>query len=177
MKKKVVAVIGMTVAAAFVAQGTLINIQFGSTANDPDAMSGAAVVGSAGDTWNQAWRDTMTSSGTEALVDSTGAATGASVSWTTWAMLTAVEGGTDCFAGTVYEPFMRGYLAAQSGVEKTITISGLAASSACTVYAYTQGDSASSGRRLSLSLKGEWRPGPGFLPWQEPVGGPLFWTA
>ena len=69
-------------------------------------------------------------------------------------MVTAVEGGTDCFAGTVYEPFMRGDLAAQSGVENSITISGLAASSAYTVYGYTQGDFGSNGRQLSLSLNG-----------------------
>jgi len=129
-----------------------INLQFGNqSSTDWQAYSGAGVVGAAGDYWNPSG---FSASGLS-LKDSNNSLTGVTFSnsgsggqfttFSTWG-----------FQGTSYAALMKGYLFSNRGSSNpnTFTFAGLDNSKTYSLYIYSQGDSATSGRRLGVSVGG-----------------------
>lgn len=109
-------------------------------------QTGAALIGAPGDAWNYF---TVSSATGQALVDATGAATGASLTFTSNRAYTA-QTSYDAFAGTPTQDLMLGYL-----VENiSMTLSGFSPNEAYRMYVYTQGDDNSAGRLIQLSATG-----------------------
>jgi hypothetical protein len=137
---KHLAIISMAACLAFAAntaRADLINVDFGSYGT---AMSGAAMVGSAGDTWNKI-SSSVTSS---PLVNSAGV----TVSGVTMTVSNA-SGYTCCYYGSAnHSPFamdnslynlMSDYLYVKGNNTATITLSGLAAGT-YELYVYSEAD-------------------------------------
>jgi hypothetical protein len=134
------------------AQAGLVNVQFGGDFNSPQAQVGPAVIGSAGDVWNQMWGLPPANTGGGALVDSDGNATGLSISFTTQGWLQVPEGLT--VWGTDYRNLMRGMIYTDTATTRNITITGLPANAEHELYVYAQGDSGSNGRQTKLTPAG-----------------------
>jgi hypothetical protein len=133
------------------AQAGLVNVQFGGDFNSPQAQVGPAVIGSAGDVWNQMW-GISGNTGSGALVDTDGNATGLSISFTTQGWLQVPEGLT--VWGTDYRNLMRGMIYTDTATTRNITITGLPANAEHELYVYAQGDSGSNGRQTKLTPAG-----------------------
>lgn len=121
------------------ANSELISVQFqgGGT-----AQTGAAATGSTGDYWNHI---TSGSTGSNiALEDSTGAATGVTISYTADCCLFTNSGANGYGPG---QGLATGYIA-RAG---TVTLSGLAASQAYTLYTYDQRDIQSSSTIVTVN--------------------------
>ena len=133
------------------AQAGLVNVQFGGDFNSPQAQVGPAVIGSAGDVWSQMW-GISGNTGSGALVDTDGNATGLSISFTTQGWLQVPEGLT--VWGTDYRNLMRGMIYTDTATTRNITITGLPANAEHELYVYAQGDSGSNGRQTKLTPAG-----------------------
>ena len=135
-----------------VGRAELVDVQFSGTFNlggtSPFApqQSGAAIIGSAGDQWNYF---AAAAQGSTALNDTTGAASGLSLSFTSNRAYTASPG-YDAFNGTPTANLMLGYLVEDISLD----ISGFAPNQNYSLYVYTQGDDNSNGRLISLSATG-----------------------
>ena len=125
------------------AASTLYNVQFApSTAN---RQTGAAVIGASGDYWNM-----LTAAGTSLLTNSAGVPSGVSLVWT----------GSGPFGSSIVNPnfgngdtnLMDGYMYSLSS--GSLSFSSLATNAAFTLYVYSQGDSAATGRRISVTGNG-----------------------
>jgi hypothetical protein len=129
-----------------------INLQFGNqSSSDWRAYTGAGVVGAAGDYWNPSG---FSASGLS-LKDSNNSLTGVTFSnsgsggqfttFSTWG-----------FQDTPYAALMKGYLASNriSSNPNTFTFAGLDNSKTYSLYLYSQGDRATNGRRLGVSVGG-----------------------
>jgi hypothetical protein len=128
------------------AQSSLWDVQFSGDFNSPVAQSGAAAIGGSGNEWNLC----LGGSGIQTLFNATGSSGSVNISWNSYGAATAPNGsGEYGFYGTADANLMRGYLYALGA--DTIAVSGLAALSDYTIYLYTQGDSASSGRELAVT--------------------------
>jgi hypothetical protein len=138
--------IGMAVALCSLASvnaQTLINVDFG-TGSSP-TMSGAAILGSAGDVWNPISAD----QNGVALLNSAGTAvTGTSWTYTTGHGLFDNTGGTAMDAATT--PLMEDYMYGNAGNEGG-TIFGLTPGAAFTLVIYGAGDSVGQSDIMSLS--------------------------
>ena len=137
-------------AAASAAQAApLIDVQF---SNDPSrAQSGAAVVGSAGDTWNTF---ATGHAGSGSLVDTTNTASGVSLSFAA-SNFWGADPSYFQFAGQPDANLMQGYLVGYAGQpDIALSFSGLAAGQEYGFWVYTQGDDNSRGRSISLSANG-----------------------
>jgi hypothetical protein len=122
----------------------VINVNFGGSSNP--TYTGAAVIGSSGDIWNQA-------SGTPtnlSLLDSGGNNT--SVTFTNSNGFAITDNYGFGFSGTQYANLMQGYLVLLN--PSVFTIGGLNPSNSYDLYIYSQGDSGSSGRRLKVTVGG-----------------------
>ncbi len=142
----------------------LINVNYTTTTGG--GYTGKAVIGYDGDQWNtiSLGRGASFSNTTFNLINSSGSATGVSV--TTTGQGSIDSGGwlpTESwqysgFHYTSYVGLMDGYLFAHgsnpSNAYGTITFSGLASSSSYDVYIYTQGDTATPNRQLGVTVDG-----------------------
>ncbi|HEY9027728.1 MAG TPA: PEP-CTERM sorting domain-containing protein [Burkholderiaceae bacterium] len=130
------------------AQAAGINVQF---SRDPGLQqTGAAFVGQAGDHWN----DFLGNAGGGALLDTAGAATGVSLSFSA-ALVYESDPGYTKFTGTPYANLMQGYLVDfmdSPGID--LKFSGLTPGQEYGFWVYTQGDNNSGNRRISLSANG-----------------------
>lgn len=128
----------------------LIDLQFGGSTST--AYSGAIMIGSDSDYINlRRDPDVIKAS----LRSSSGASTGVTVSYTSQGVGVAPDQpGAFGFYGTSYADLMQGYIYAYDGVARDITFEGLAASSAYSIYVYTQGDSAATDRQLTITTNG-----------------------
>jgi hypothetical protein len=125
-------VAGLGLVFATSAQAALIDVQFGPTS--VPLYSGDAVIGSAGNQWN----DFQSSSGVaRALATISGAASGVSLTYA--AQGNYDVGGNTAFNGTPYFNLMRGFLYTQ-GRPITLTFSGLVAGGSYNLYVYGQSD-------------------------------------
>jgi hypothetical protein len=119
------------------------DIQFGASGTQ---QLGAAVVGQAGDYWNFL----TSASGTATLQDSSNQLSGVSLSWS--------GSGVYSFGGSSFggadNYLMGGYLYTTTSSAQTVSFSGLPANQPCALYIYTQGDSASGGRQLQVTIGG-----------------------
>ena len=133
------------------------NNSFGSSQGDPGpnpgpTMSGAAVLGTAGDQWNGI---NVSSGSGVALFYADGSASGVTMTFTS-------GGGYDVnnfsgpypFAGTPYDALMEDYLF-NGGTAQTITLSGLATNSIYSLVLYNAADAAVSGRETFFTVNGK----------------------
>lgn len=155
----VVAAITLLAMTSAVQAGVIANVQFteldGNNAT-PTHFSGAVLAGQAGDYWNM-----LGNAGTNvALKNTANTTSGLSLTWTSgngsWAYGGAFCAGTSGFNGTPYANLMDGYLFLTSSYSSAshITFSGLTAGSAYELYVYSQGDGATDGRRMNVSVNG-----------------------
>jgi hypothetical protein len=136
-------------------QPNLIDVQFSgifsyctTCAQTNPPQSGAAVVGKAGDIWN----DFATTAVSGApLVDTSGAATGVTLGFSSFGAYTA-DPSYDPFTGSPDANLVQGYL--YSGGTISMTLSGLTPNQSYALYVYTQGDNNSPGRSISISANG-----------------------
>jgi hypothetical protein len=135
--------------AVSAASASAIDVQF--SAGSGHAQTGAAVVGQAGDVWNDFTTGTMQS--TQALVDTAGALSGVGV---TFSSAQSYESDTSYtqFTGTPYANLMQGYLVDRGPTGIDVTFSGLVAGHEYGMFVYTQGDDNSTGRSIGLIANG-----------------------
>ncbi|WP_295889040.1 PEP-CTERM sorting domain-containing protein [uncultured Thiohalocapsa sp.] len=150
MRYSAILAAALSIGAFGAAQAALVNVQFGGNFNDPQAQVGPAVIGSAGDVWNQMW-GLSGNTGGGALVDSDGNATGYSIAFSTNGWLQVPE--ADTVWGADYRNLMRGSIYATDTL-RNVTISGLPANAEYELYVYTQGDSGANGRWMTLTPAG-----------------------
>ena len=141
-------------------QSQLIDVDFnennsagagGGGPNPGPTMSGAAVLGSAGDQWN----GIDVSSGTGIpLTNADGSASTVTMTFTSGGGYDVNSyGGSTPFAGTPYDALMEDYLY-NSGTPQTITLSGLAANSAYNLVLYNAANTAAAGRTTYFTVNG-----------------------
>jgi hypothetical protein len=113
------------------------------------AMSGAAVLGEAGDQWN----GIKVSNGTGIhLTYVNGNNSPVTMTFTSTGGYNVFSfSGTTPFVGSPYEPLMENYLF-NAGVPQTITLSGLAASSSYNLVLYNAADTAGAGRTTYFTV-------------------------
>ena len=129
------------------AQSTLINVQFGYYSSP---YTGAAIVGAAGDYWNDMVSETGT---TSALNDNTNLATGVSLTYTGYDQWGGT--GSSGFSSGPYAGLMEGYITAFGSVNPGhFTFSGLTANATIELWLYAQGDIESNGRQVAVSANG-----------------------
>ena len=174
MKRTLLIILSVMGAAAWTSvQAQLIDVNFiddsinvmwgGGAVPPPVAMSGAAVIGSAGDVWNGLGGFNYSayplgaSAGPIPLVDSTGAATPVTLS------LTAANGTYDANSVnwgnhspfttpilTQWSPLMSSCLVSHTtGLSDTVTLSGLLADQAYALYVYNASDANEAPSRMS----------------------------
>jgi len=123
-------------------------------------QTGAAVIGAPGDTWNQAISNGGGgATGTNlALVDTTGASTGVSLTWsavTEWNEADASHAFNDtAFNGTPYQNLMGSYLVADPSDSASLEITGLTAGGAYEMYFYSQANQDTDGRIADFDVNG-----------------------
>ncbi|WP_156679990.1 PEPxxWA-CTERM sorting domain-containing protein [Sphingomonas profundi] len=128
---------------------SIVNVHFTGPQRTVSEQVGPGVVGSAGDKWNQLFDN----QGTASLVDSNNAATGYSITYSAQGTYASDPSYTQ-FTGTPFANLMQGYLYSSSG-PITATISGLNANQSYSLYAITQGDNNTRGRRNDLTVNGQ----------------------
>ncbi len=107
------------------------------------SQTGAAVIGKAGDHWNRL----TAAAGTVGLLDTAGRSGSVVFSWAG----DGIESFTSTFGGGAAN-LMGGYIFAHAG--RNMSFSALPAGRPYALYIYTQGDSASLGRRLKVTVDG-----------------------
>jgi len=129
--------------------GLIANVQFNRTTGH--TYTGAAVVGSEGDYWN----DLLTGTDSDVvLYDIGNNASDLTLSWTGTGVATAkISGYYNGFASTGYANLMNGYLYLNNTSSTNhIIISGLTASLDYSIYIYSTGDAGCTGRQLTVNL-------------------------
>ena len=145
------AVAGLVLALAGSAQAALINVDFNDTANTYGTYSGAAMIGSAGDTWNAV--DVQTGVTDQSLVDANNGASGVTI---TMGASYDGSGHGPFWAGSGYEALMRDNTH-NNGVSG-ITLSGLAAGT-YDLWVYSTYGLPSSGTAVTANLVSGYLPG------------------
>jgi hypothetical protein len=126
----------------------MVNVQLGYGAPS-DQQVGPAVVGAAGDQWNFL---TTANETAVPLNNTSGGASGIALTWTSDGVARPVAPSlANGFWGTPYQNLMNGFLYDSSG-NRNISFSGLTANAPFDLYIYTEGDSGSDGRRLSVTV-------------------------
>ncbi len=140
-------------------QAQLINVDFnendsagsGGGPNPGPTMSGAAVLGTAGEQWNGI---NVNSGSGIPLIYANGSASGVTMTFTSGGGYDANSyGGSTPFAGTSYDALMEDYLY-NGGTPQTITLSGLAANSTYNLVLYNAANTAAAGRTTYFTVNG-----------------------
>ncbi|HEV7925750.1 MAG TPA: hypothetical protein VGR14_10355, partial [Verrucomicrobiae bacterium] len=142
------------------APAQLLNVDFnendgvgwgGGGPNPSPTMSGAAVLGAAGDLWN----GMDVSSGTNiALNYANGNASPVTLTFTSGGGYDVNSfGGSTPFASTSYDALMENYLF-NSGMQQTITLAGLATNAAYNLVLYNAANSTAGGRTTYFTVNG-----------------------
>lgn len=154
LSKKIAAVIlGSSVIAV---ANPIVSVQFSTG----PAQTGAAVIGSAGDVWNElpggAYVEFTTGvqSTPIALQDTSGNASGIDVTYSDDGVYTLPPQFANGFNGTAWQSLMGGVLYGLNLDQGTVTLTGLIPDAVYQLYLYTQADSAAEGRVLSVSANG-----------------------
>jgi hypothetical protein len=142
----------LTLAFASASQAqVIVDVQFNGFPGEDNNYSGAAMVGAAGDYWNNLGPN----GAGVALNDPANAASGLSLTWTSNGGATVAEAFVgNGFYSTSYRNLMEGYIYKPTPGTAQITLSGLAPSTDYSLYLYSEGDSGSTGRRLGVSVNG-----------------------
>jgi hypothetical protein len=125
-----------------------IDVQF--SGSDSHAQTGAAVIGQAGDAWNNF---TTGSQANRFLVDTSGAQSGVTLSFSSSQSYESDASYTQ-FTGTPYANLMQGYLVGRGTSDIDLTFGGLTAGQEYGFYVYTQGDDNSKNRSIGISANG-----------------------
>ena len=128
------------------ASTTLYDVQFNLYSQNQ--QTGAAIIGQVGDYWNRL----AAASGTSALTNTAGDMNGASFTWAGTGLL--VSGNANPSFGNGDSNLMDCYIFYSSSGSQNMTFSNLTANAPFTLYIYTQGDSATTGRKLSVTFNG-----------------------
>jgi hypothetical protein len=140
--------------AANAATAGVISVQFGSDsgASKNAVQHGAAAMGASADVWNRLTGGTRTGN---ALLDTTGAATGITLDYASSHQYTA-DPNYYAFAGSSLASLMQGYLVGDAGRAGgiTMTLGGLTAGQTYNLLVYTQGDNNSTGRSIQIDANG-----------------------
>ena len=138
-------------AMAAAAQAVLIDMQFSSVGTGNPAQTGAAVVGTAGDIWNNSGNG----AGTLALNNVAGTSSGVSLTWSGGAGgVFNVNPSNSGFNGTQWAPLMSNYLYSSSSATVSLALTGLNSSLTYDLYLYTQPAVDGSGRKASFTATG-----------------------
>ena len=138
----------LLITAASAANASGIDVQF-SNGGVP-AQTGAAVIGTAGDVWN----DVTGGTGSQvALKGIDGTSSGVSLSFSSAQQYESDAGYTQ-FTGTPYASLMQGYLVDRGATGIDLSFSGLVAGRAYGLYVYTQGDDNSARRSIGFTVNG-----------------------
>ncbi len=137
--------VGIIFLSAGLLQAQLIDVDFNNTG---PTMSGAAVLGTAGDFWNGI---NVSSGSGIPLTYANGIASAVKMTFTSGGDY-YVSGSTPFF-GTPYDPLMECYLY-NGGVSQTITLSGLATNSTYNLVLYNAADAVAAGRITFFSVNG-----------------------
>jgi hypothetical protein len=142
------AAFGMLFCAMASAQAAAaVDIQFSGT----PAQTGAAVIGSRGDFWNEFDGGSLSN---QSLLTTAGGASGLELSFSSDQSYTS-DPSYDAFSGTPYASLMRTYLVGRVGSNDIgIDLSGFSAGHAYGFYVYTQGDDNSARRSIGISANG-----------------------
>jgi hypothetical protein len=151
---------GIICFSASLLQAQLINVDFnendgvgwgGGGPNPGPTMSGAAVLGKAGDQWNGI---TVSNGSGISLVNADGSASVVKMTFTSGGGYDVNSfGGSTPFANTPYDALMEDYLY-NGGTNRTITLSGLAANSVYDLVLYNAANSGAAGRMTSFTVNG-----------------------
>ena len=137
-------------AMAAAAQAVLIDLQFSSVGTGNPAQTGAAVVGTAGDIWNNSGNG----AGTLALNNVAGTSSGVSLTWSGAGGVFNVNPSNSGFNGTQWAPLMSNYLYSSSSATVSLALTGLNSSLTYDLYLYTQPAVDGSGRKASFTATG-----------------------
>lgn len=135
-------------AASVANASSAIDVQF--SAGTGSAQTGAAVVGQAGDTWNDFATGTLAN---PFLVDTSSAESGVTLSFSSAQSYESATSYTP-FTGTAYANLMPGYLVDRGNPDLDLKFGGLAAGQHYGFYVYTQGDDNSKNRSIGISANG-----------------------
>ena len=150
---------GIIFFSAGMLQAQLIDVDFnenssagsGGGPNPGPTMSGAAVLGTAGDQWNGI---NVSSGSGISLINADGSASAVTMTFTSGGGYDVNNyGGSTPFAGTPYDALMEDYLY-NNGVAQTITLSGLAADSTYNLVLYNAANSTAAGRTTYFTVNG-----------------------
>ena len=154
--------LGIFIFSASLLQAQLIDVDFNNNSygaghggpNPGPTMSGAAVLGAAGDQWN----GINVNSGTGIpLIYANGSNSPVTMTFTSGGGYDANSyGGSTPFASTPYDALMEDYLFTK-GTPQTITLSGLVANSIYNLVLYNAGDNASAGRLTLFYVNGNFQ--------------------
>jgi hypothetical protein len=151
--------VGILILSASLLQAQLIDVDFndnsyGADAGGPDlgpTMSGAAVLGLAGDQWNGI--DVNNGTGIP-LIYANGNNSPVTMTFTSGGGYDVYSySGSTPFAGTPYDALMEDYLF-NGGIPQTITLSGLAATSIYNLVLYNAADFPGTGRTTFFAING-----------------------
>ena len=152
---RLAAVIVAALAGTQAARAAPIDVQFSGTfsyvcgypcAYYSPLQTGAAVVGSAGDQWNEFFASAASN---QALLDTSGGTTGVTLTFAANGAYTSAPT-YDAFQGTPWANLMLGYLVNNI----SMTLSGLTPGGSYDMYVYAQGDNNSAGRAIGLTATG-----------------------
>ena len=147
---------GIIIFFASLLQAQLIDVDFnnnsfGSGPNSGPTMSGAAVLGTAGDQWNGI---NVSSASGIPLFYADGSAAAVTMTFTSGGGYDANSfGGSTPFADTPFDALMEDYLF-NGGAAQTITLSGLATNSIYSLVLYNAADASASGRETFFTVNG-----------------------
>lgn len=138
------------------AASPIVNVQFSTG----PAQTGAAVIGSAGDVWNElpggAFVEFTTGvqSTPVALLDNAGNASGIDVTYSDDGVYTLPPQFPNGFNGTAWQSLMGGVIYGANLDQGTVTLTGLIPDGVYLFELYTQADSAADGRELNVVVNG-----------------------
>ena len=139
---------GLALLAPIGARAALVDVQFGSTGPTASTQfSGAALTGAAGDQWNYF----QSGSGTSALTNTAGQASGLSVTYTASGAYGVVPSASG-FYGTSYAALMQSFIYTSTTI--SITLQGLAPGQAFALYIYGQSDQNSGNYGGTVTVNG-----------------------
>ncbi|MGH7990852.1 MAG: hypothetical protein ACREDS_11780, partial [Limisphaerales bacterium] len=150
---------GIVFLSAGLLQAQLMDVDFnenssagsGGGPNPGPTMSGAALLGTAGDQWNGI---NVSSGSGISLINADGSSSAVTMTFTSGGGydVNSYSGSTP-FAGTPYDALMEDYLY-NSGVAQTITLSGLAANSTYNLVLYNAANGSAAGRTTYFTVNG-----------------------
>ena len=144
---------GIIFLSAGLLQAQLIDVDFnGNSFGSPNpgpTMSGAAVLGAAGDQWNGI---NATNGSGIALNYADGSASTVKMTFTSGGGYDVNTFGSTPFASTSYNALMQDFLFTKNGATKTITLSGLATNSIYNLVLYNAADNGAAGRVTSFTV-------------------------